>query len=142
MNTWLLIARRVMPSRLLDILFYATWIVIRNIFFPYLIWDVCKDYYSFVQESGTVFHPILFAPIMQVRRNPPPNTVQIHLALNCILSHACGSRQSFITLMFPQQVRHLTCQPQGWVQSHCAPYTITSCIQCCTVALDFRLRAS
>lgn len=65
-NTWLLIARRVMPSRLLDILFYATWVLIRNIFFPYLIWDVSKAYWEVVQEEGTIFHPILFAPVMQV----------------------------------------------------------------------------
>jgi hypothetical protein len=56
-----------MPSRLLDILFYATWILIRTVFFPYLIWDVSKTYWDFVLESGTVLHPILFAPVMQVR---------------------------------------------------------------------------
>lgn len=65
-NTWILIARRVMPSRLLDILFYATWVMIRNIFFPYLIWDVSVEYIRAVHEAGTILHPIIFAPIMQI----------------------------------------------------------------------------
>jgi hypothetical protein len=65
-NTWILIARRVLPSRLLDILFYVTWVLIRNIFFPYLIWDVSMEYMRAVREAGTFFHPILFAPLMQM----------------------------------------------------------------------------
>jgi hypothetical protein len=65
-NTWLLIAKRVRPSRVLSVLFYATWLVIRVIFFPYLVWDVFVEYRRAAEADGTWFHPIAVAPIIQL----------------------------------------------------------------------------
>jgi TLC domain len=65
-NTWLLIARRMLPSVVLDVLFYFTWIVIRVIWFPYLIYDFYLEYRHAANQSGNPLHPIIFAPLIQV----------------------------------------------------------------------------
>jgi hypothetical protein len=52
-NTWLLIARRVMPSHLVTILFFATWIIVRNLFFPWLIYPFWLEYRAAAAAAGT-----------------------------------------------------------------------------------------
>ena len=45
-NTWLLIAKRTVKSVILEAGFYVSWVGLRNIFYPYLI-------YAFWREVGT-----------------------------------------------------------------------------------------
>jgi hypothetical protein len=66
MNTWLLTARRVMPCQAVEVIFYASWVVLRVLFSPYLIWDFWLCYKDAAQRSGNIFHPILSAPVMQI----------------------------------------------------------------------------
>jgi hypothetical protein len=51
-NTWLLIARRAIGGKLIEALFYVSWVGLRNIYYPYLIWAFYKEW--------------------QVRGHPPP----------------------------------------------------------------------
>lgn len=55
-----------MPSALVETLFYATWFVIRVIFFPYLVWDVAAEYVRVAAAEGTWLHPIAVAPVIQI----------------------------------------------------------------------------
>jgi hypothetical protein len=64
-NTWLLTARRVIPSLPVEILFYATWFVIRVLFSPYLVWDFYLTYRKAAEASGNVWHPIILTPVLQ-----------------------------------------------------------------------------
>jgi hypothetical protein len=65
-NTWLLTARRVIPSPAVDALFYATWFALRVAFSPYLIWDFYLTYRQAAVESNNFWHPIITAPVLQV----------------------------------------------------------------------------
>jgi hypothetical protein len=42
-NTWLLIARRTLGGRALEVAFYVSWVLLRNIYYPYLIWAFYKE---------------------------------------------------------------------------------------------------
>lgn len=54
-----------MPSALVEALFYATWFIIRVVFFPYLVWDVSMEYWRVAAVEGTWLHPIAAAPVIQ-----------------------------------------------------------------------------
>jgi hypothetical protein len=65
-NTWLLTAKRVIPSVPMEILFYVTWVVIRVILSPYLVWDFYLTYRDTAEATGNVWHPIILAPLLQI----------------------------------------------------------------------------
>jgi hypothetical protein len=65
LNTWLLIARRTLGGKLVEVLFYATWVGLRNIWYPYLIWAFYKEWRVETKASGTPWNPILITPVMQ-----------------------------------------------------------------------------
>lgn len=64
-NTWLLVAKRVQPSRVLTWLFYITWVAIRNVFFPYLVWVLYLEYVQVRETAGSPWHPLALAPVFQ-----------------------------------------------------------------------------
>ncbi|GLC40748.1 hypothetical protein PLESTB_000026600 [Pleodorina starrii] len=64
-NTWLLIAKRTMRSRVLEVLFYVTWVLLRNIYYPYLIWVFYKEWQKETRACGTPWNPILTTPVFQ-----------------------------------------------------------------------------
>jgi hypothetical protein len=64
-NTWLLIARRVFGGKVTEAFFYVSWIVLRNIWYPYLIWAFYKEWVLETKRSGTMWNPILITPVMQ-----------------------------------------------------------------------------
>jgi len=64
-NTWLLIARRVLGGKVTEALFYISWVVLRNIWYPYLIWAFYKEWVTETEKSGTMWNPILITPVMQ-----------------------------------------------------------------------------
>jgi len=83
-NTWFLIARRsfnkkgdkpFMPgvslttsARLLLVsaCFYVSWFVIRLGFYPYLLIQICLEWWRYSYEVGTYFNIILITPFMQI----------------------------------------------------------------------------
>ncbi|KAG2501715.1 hypothetical protein HYH03_000216 [Edaphochlamys debaryana] len=65
LNTWLLIAKRTLRSKVLEVLFYASWVILRNIFYPYLIYAFYKEWQHETRVSGTPWNPILVTPIFQ-----------------------------------------------------------------------------
>eukprot|EP00878_Enallax_costatus_P004161 GHUV01004390.1.p1 GENE.GHUV01004390.1~~GHUV01004390.1.p1 ORF type:complete len:253 (+),score=52.08 GHUV01004390.1:282-1040(+) len=64
-NTWLLIARRTIGGKLLEALFYISWVVLRNIFYPYLIWAFYQEWQIETKLAGTPWNWILVTPICQ-----------------------------------------------------------------------------
>eukprot|EP00798_Chlamydomonas_sp_ICE-L_P016501 gene16501-22727_t len=64
-NTWLLIAKRSTKSIFLEIGFYASWVVLRNIMYPYLIYAFYKEWQSATLLFGTPWNPILICPLFQ-----------------------------------------------------------------------------
>lgn len=64
-NTWLLIARRTLGGKLLEMLFYVSWVLLRNIFYPYLIWAFYQEWRVETALSGTPWNWILVTPICQ-----------------------------------------------------------------------------
>ncbi|GLI68083.1 hypothetical protein VaNZ11_012414 [Volvox africanus] len=64
-NTWLLIAKRTVRSVVLEVLFYATWVLLRNIYYPYLIWVFYEEWQKETRACGTPWNPILTTPIFQ-----------------------------------------------------------------------------
>ncbi|GIL79747.1 hypothetical protein Vretimale_12344 [Volvox reticuliferus] len=64
-NTWLLIAKRTVRSVVLEALFYVTWVLLRNIYYPYLIWVFYKEWLKETRSCGTPWNPILTTPIFQ-----------------------------------------------------------------------------
>ncbi|PNH03361.1 hypothetical protein TSOC_010590, partial [Tetrabaena socialis] len=64
-NTWLLIAKRTVRLPLLEVLFYVSWVLLRNIWYPYLIWLFYKEWQNETRVSGTPWNPILTTPILQ-----------------------------------------------------------------------------
>jgi hypothetical protein len=65
LNTWLLIARRTLGGKLVEVLFYVSWVGLRNIWYPYLIWAFYKEWRVETKASGTPWNPILITPVMQ-----------------------------------------------------------------------------
>ena len=64
-NTWLLIARRVIGGRAIELAFYATWIGLRNLYYPYLIWAFYNEWRTESALCGSPWNPILVTPICQ-----------------------------------------------------------------------------
>jgi hypothetical protein len=64
-NTWLLIARRTIGGKAVELGFYASWIALRNLYYPYLIWAFFNEWRSETAISGTAWNPILITPLMQ-----------------------------------------------------------------------------
>lgn len=64
-NTWLLIARRCIGTKIIEAAFYVSWIGLRNIFYPYLIWAFFKEWQNETAACGTPWNPILITPLMQ-----------------------------------------------------------------------------
>ena len=67
-NTWLLTARRHFHGPIMDpvmeVLFYTTWVLIRNIFYPYKFITLCKRYVEFSEVKGTYMNQALFFVIL------------------------------------------------------------------------------
>ncbi|GBF94564.1 hypothetical protein Rsub_06679 [Raphidocelis subcapitata] len=64
-NTWLLIARRVIGGPLIEAAFYVTWILLRNVYYPYLIWAFYGEWRAESRLCGSPWNPILATPCMQ-----------------------------------------------------------------------------
>merc|ERR1712157_486966 len=82
-NTWFLIARRTWNKKgdkpfspgmhlrkslrltLVSTGFYASWIMIRVLFYPYLWFQIVHEWYKFSLEVGTPINSILITPIIQ-----------------------------------------------------------------------------
>lgn len=64
-NTWLLIARRCIGGKVVEALFYATWIGLRNLWYPYLIWAFYQEWVVETVKCGTMWNPILITPVCQ-----------------------------------------------------------------------------
>ncbi|KXZ55548.1 hypothetical protein GPECTOR_2g1097 [Gonium pectorale] len=64
-NTWLLIAKRTVRLPFLEALFYVTWVLLRNIYYPYLIWVFYREWKLQTQVSGSPWNPILITPVFQ-----------------------------------------------------------------------------
>jgi hypothetical protein len=73
-NTWFLILRRVVHkngqptdpllSKTVSGLFYFTWITIRCIIYPSILWSFLQLAMERIQETGTYFHlPMVFIPV-------------------------------------------------------------------------------
>lgn len=71
-NTWFLILRRVIYkskvhpiiSETVSFCFYATWIAIRCIVYPFVFFDMIRLYVEKVQETGIFFHlPMVVIPV-------------------------------------------------------------------------------
>ena len=67
-NTWLLTARRhfhgIWLDQILEGLFYVTWILIRNVFYPIKFFIMCRRYIKFSQEKGVYFNHALFLVLL------------------------------------------------------------------------------
>jgi hypothetical protein len=81
-NTWFLIARRVFNKqgfppwiidlsfvsirvKLISIFFYVTWIAIRCILYPYLLWHFTLNWLDLSRKTGTKINPLLVAVPLQ-----------------------------------------------------------------------------
>lgn len=64
-NTWLLIARRCIGGRAIELAFYATWVGLRNVFYPYLIWAFAVEWQNETKACGSPWNPILITPLLQ-----------------------------------------------------------------------------
>ena len=64
-NTWLLIARRTLGGKALEVGFYVSWVLLRNIFYPYLIWAFYQEWKVETALAGTPWNWILVTPICQ-----------------------------------------------------------------------------
>ncbi|KAF8072409.1 hypothetical protein HT031_000068 [Scenedesmus sp. PABB004] len=64
-NTWLLIARRTLGGRALEAAFYASWVLLRNVFYPYLIWAFYKEWAAETAACGSPWNWILVTPVCQ-----------------------------------------------------------------------------
>ena len=67
----LLIAKRALPPRILgipvlEILFYATWVGLRNLWYPYLVYALYVEWREEAARNGTSWNIILIAPIFQL----------------------------------------------------------------------------
>ncbi|KIZ05828.1 hypothetical protein MNEG_2136 [Monoraphidium neglectum] len=65
-NTWLLIARRRIGGAAITFAFYATWVGLRNIWYPYLIWAFAVEFEHESKLAGTYLNPTIIAMICQV----------------------------------------------------------------------------
>lgn len=70
MNTWLLIARRnmkweVMGVNVLEMMFYISWVGLRNLWYPYLIYAFYLEWVRESQRCGSPWNIILLTPIFQ-----------------------------------------------------------------------------
>jgi hypothetical protein len=66
LNTWLLIARRTFPKvRALNVLFYITWVALRNILYPVLIYLFYKEWQNETRKSGTAWNLLMVTPVFQ-----------------------------------------------------------------------------
>jgi hypothetical protein len=67
-NTWLLIARRNLerPNAIVEFLFYATWVLLRLVLYPFLVWRFYEEWLVAVRETGQVISPLILAPLLQV----------------------------------------------------------------------------
>lgn len=64
-NTWLLIARRTIGGRAIEVGFYTTWVALRNVYYPYLIWAFFNEWRRETALCGSALNPILVTPLMQ-----------------------------------------------------------------------------
>jgi hypothetical protein len=64
-NTWLLIARRTIGGKLLDAAFYVSWVLLRNVYYPYLIWAFYHEWRGETEAVGSPWNWILVTPICQ-----------------------------------------------------------------------------
>ena len=64
-NTWLLILKRHVKWRVIEVLFYLTWVVLRLILYPYLIPKYWGLYLEDSKLFGTYWNVILLAPVLQ-----------------------------------------------------------------------------
>mmetsp|Transcript_7166 Transcript_7166/g.15659 ORF Transcript_7166/g.15659 Transcript_7166/m.15659 type:complete len:227 (+) Transcript_7166:71-751(+) len=87
-NTWLLIAKRTFRSPLLDVLFYVTWVGLRNIFYPYLIYAFYKEWQRETRLCGTPWNPILITPLFQLCLTG----LNYHWTLALLLKRAKGQK--------------------------------------------------
>ncbi|MEW5301643.1 MAG: hypothetical protein WDW38_002653 [Sanguina aurantia] len=68
-NTWLLIAKRTLHTRYapaLEVAFLFTWVLLRNILYPYLIYAFFKEWRLASVTFGSPWNPILLTPIFQL----------------------------------------------------------------------------
>jgi hypothetical protein len=64
-NTWLLIARRRIGGRAIEAGFYASWVALRNVYYPYLIYAFFREWRHETALCGSALNPILVAPVLQ-----------------------------------------------------------------------------
>jgi hypothetical protein len=64
-NTWLLIARRTIGGKAIELGFYASWILLRNLYYPYLIYAFFNEWRRETALCGSALNPILVTPLMQ-----------------------------------------------------------------------------
>ena len=66
LNTWCLTARRVRPGPTMDWLFHSSWVILRLLVSPYLVWNFYRTYVQVRADTGNALHPIVTAPALQV----------------------------------------------------------------------------
>ncbi|KAL6757015.1 hypothetical protein V8C86DRAFT_2634404 [Haematococcus lacustris] len=66
-NTWLLIAKRTIKygAQLMEVLFYVTWVLTRNVWYPWLVWVFYQEWRAASAAAGTPWNPILITPLFQ-----------------------------------------------------------------------------
>lgn len=64
-NTWMLIAKRNMRSKVLEALFYISWVLLRNIWYPYLIYLFYSHWVLETEATGSRINAMSFAPFFQ-----------------------------------------------------------------------------
>lgn len=65
-NTWFLIARRKWPqARGLEACFYVSWVALRNVLYPWLIYAFVAEWRDASEKCGSPWNPILVTPVFQ-----------------------------------------------------------------------------
>jgi len=84
-NTWFLIAKRTWTSvRVFETCFYVSWVALRNVLYPWLIYAFYHEWRSETAKCGSPWNPILITPIFQVALT----------ALNCQWTYTLMSKRS------------------------------------------------
>ena len=99
-NTWLMIARRVMYKRkdqiptfvedIISYLFFVTWIIIRIFVYPFIMYLFITMWLTLVGETGKLFHwPMLAMPGKKIQES-----------YVCLISHFTSSNTVLLSFLF------------------------------------------
>jgi len=66
-NTWLLIAKRTFSvgTEALEVLFYLSWVLLRNIWYPYLTYIYYREWQAETESLGSPWNVVLITPFFQ-----------------------------------------------------------------------------